>query len=356
MVQLHIRCAGAVPNVAYSADLALGTSTVVADGGHSVAVLGSIFAKSTGDEPGTLGGVISGTYTREASWLTFSADVRIEGRAACRLTDKMLHNHGNTFNAAGEMQKPLPGADLSCAERRRIVGNLVDQILSHGMNQQMPWDVVERNKCITAAYAQLALARPNLEWATAAAFVSHEAGCAMALAALNFGTPPLHWGPVPVPFTGSDPNGLAGVSGALIDGLAKGNRAIFANVSRRCSSTPSSACPASRSAATSRSPGGNPVNDDILDALYFYDNPTGAAGEAVGPYQPNPTHDLVVHEQRDVLAHAFDDDWFRREISLMQAVRVEPDVHLSSDCDQKNKVPFRGDLDDVSTRVSMGDR
>lgn len=92
------------PNLARSADLAKGTTTVLADGGHSVAILGSEFATSTGDEPGTLGGVKSGTFKREATWLSFSFDVKVEGANACRLTDKMLMNHGNTVCLAGEIQ------------------------------------------------------------------------------------------------------------------------------------------------------------------------------------------------------------------------------------------------------------
>jgi len=54
----------AYPNLAFSADLAGGTTSVLVDGGHSAANKGSRFAVSTGDEPGTLGGVISGTFMK----------------------------------------------------------------------------------------------------------------------------------------------------------------------------------------------------------------------------------------------------------------------------------------------------
>jgi hypothetical protein len=89
------------PNTALSSDLADGTSKVSADGGNSCAIQGSQFSVSTGDEPGTSGGVASGTYTKEATWITFSFDVKFEGKGACRQTDKMFHNHVNTVNAAG---------------------------------------------------------------------------------------------------------------------------------------------------------------------------------------------------------------------------------------------------------------
>ncbi len=48
---------------------------------------------------------------KEAAWILYSFDVTLEGKGACRLTDKMLHNHQNTVNAAGLLQLVL-GDDL----------------------------------------------------------------------------------------------------------------------------------------------------------------------------------------------------------------------------------------------------
>jgi hypothetical protein len=106
----------AYPNVAYSRDLAKGTTTVDADGGNMCANYGSEFSRSTGDEPGTAGGVLSGTFMKEATWITFSFDVKLEGKGACRLTDKMFHNHMNTVNLSGERQAKLATKkwDLKC--------------------------------------------------------------------------------------------------------------------------------------------------------------------------------------------------------------------------------------------------
>lgn len=95
------------PNIAMSSDLMKGTTTVKADGGNMCANYGSEFFKSNGDEPGVAGGVASGTFIKEATWITFSFDVKLEGKAACRLTDKMFHNHQNTVNMAGEIQAAL---------------------------------------------------------------------------------------------------------------------------------------------------------------------------------------------------------------------------------------------------------
>ena len=94
-------------NTAYSRDLARGTTTVFADGGNMIANYGSIFARSTGDEGGSMGGVKSGTFMAEADFITHSFDVFFEGKPACRLTDKMFMNHRNTVNMAGLSQAEL---------------------------------------------------------------------------------------------------------------------------------------------------------------------------------------------------------------------------------------------------------
>lgn len=95
------------PNIARSSDLAKGTTTVSADGGQMCANYGSEFSVSTGDEPGTLGGVKSGVQKKQATWLTYSFDVKLESKGACRLSDKMLHNAENAVDAAGELQAAL---------------------------------------------------------------------------------------------------------------------------------------------------------------------------------------------------------------------------------------------------------
>lgn len=102
-------------NEAYSSDLANGTSSVFADGGNMIANYGSIFARSVFDEPGIMGGIISGTNRAEADWISHSFDVFFEKRPACRLTDKMFMNHRNTVNMAGLCQSPLKKNSLESA-------------------------------------------------------------------------------------------------------------------------------------------------------------------------------------------------------------------------------------------------
>lgn len=86
------------PNIAMSSSLANGTKTVKADGGNMCANKGSEYSQSNGDEPGTAGGVKSSTFMKEAKWITYSFDVKLEGKNACRLSDKMTNNHENTVS------------------------------------------------------------------------------------------------------------------------------------------------------------------------------------------------------------------------------------------------------------------
>ena len=119
---------GAVPypNVALARDLAKGTTTVQADGADMCANFGSEFSRSTGDEPGTSGGVTSQVNMREATWMTYSFDVKLEGKGACRLTDKMFHNRRNTVNMAGLTQPPVkPPSDPACAALYEAIYRLI---------------------------------------------------------------------------------------------------------------------------------------------------------------------------------------------------------------------------------------
>src|SRR3954452_23628882 len=71
--------------VSMSSDLANGTTTVKADGGNMIAVKGCEYSMCTGDEPGTAGGVVSSTFKKEAKFILFSFDVKMDGKNACRL-------------------------------------------------------------------------------------------------------------------------------------------------------------------------------------------------------------------------------------------------------------------------------
>jgi Toxin PAAR-like domain len=94
--------------VSMSSDLKKGTKTVKVDGKKMAAIKGSEFSRCTGDEPGTAGGVKSSTNMKEATWLLYSFDVKLDGKNACRLSDKMMMNHGNTACMCGPTQEPKP--------------------------------------------------------------------------------------------------------------------------------------------------------------------------------------------------------------------------------------------------------
>jgi hypothetical protein len=86
--------------ISKSSDLANGTTTVKADG-EMVGVKGCEYATCTGDEAGTAGGVVSNTNMKEAKFILYSFDVKMDGQNACRFGDKMTMNHQNTVCLAG---------------------------------------------------------------------------------------------------------------------------------------------------------------------------------------------------------------------------------------------------------------
>lgn len=100
------------PNISQSATLAKGTTTVKADGGMMIAIKGSEFSLSNGDNPGVAGGVKSSTFMKESTWILYSFDVKMDGENACRLTDKKFQNHENTADLAGACQPPVSVSEL----------------------------------------------------------------------------------------------------------------------------------------------------------------------------------------------------------------------------------------------------
>lgn len=84
-------------NTAHSQDAA-GTAASVFCDGHAVMKLSSFFATSYGDEPGSLGGVISGTFKGKASFITASQNVFTEGEPTPRADDYVEGNHGSPAN------------------------------------------------------------------------------------------------------------------------------------------------------------------------------------------------------------------------------------------------------------------
>ena len=112
--------AGPIPiayaNISQSSDTSQGSTTVKMDG-NPIMLQGSVFALSTGDEAGSIGGVVSNTIKGKAEFVLYSFDVMVDGKNVPRLGDIMLHNKLSSPNTPPfpEVQPPgvvIPGLDL----------------------------------------------------------------------------------------------------------------------------------------------------------------------------------------------------------------------------------------------------
>ncbi|MDA8142254.1 MAG: DUF4150 domain-containing protein [Desulfobacteraceae bacterium] len=102
------------PNIAMSQDTAMGSKTVKVDG-NPIMLKGSVFSQSTGDEAGSIGGVVSGVIKGKAEFICYSFDVKVEGKNVPRLGDMMLGNKGSAPNTPpmAEIQPPAVAAPSS---------------------------------------------------------------------------------------------------------------------------------------------------------------------------------------------------------------------------------------------------
>lgn len=82
------------PNIGQSSDTSSGPSTVKTDGKMPM-VKGAKYSKSSGDEPGTIGGILSSTNRSECEFMLYSMDVKFENKNVCRLGDSLFHNKKN---------------------------------------------------------------------------------------------------------------------------------------------------------------------------------------------------------------------------------------------------------------------
>ncbi|MDY0743288.1 DUF4150 domain-containing protein [Paucibacter sp. R3-3] len=110
--------------ISLASDLANGTTTVKADGGNMIAVKDCEYARCSGDEAGSAGGVVSSTFMKEAKFILYSFDVKMDGKNACRLGDKMTMNHQNTFCMMGTTPTSVQAAkyevDVDCQKLKSL--------------------------------------------------------------------------------------------------------------------------------------------------------------------------------------------------------------------------------------------
>jgi len=82
------------PNIAQASDTSDGPSKVKTDGEMPM-VKGAKYSKSSGDEAGSVGGVVSSVNMKEAEFMMYSFDVKFEGKNVCRMGDPLFHNKKN---------------------------------------------------------------------------------------------------------------------------------------------------------------------------------------------------------------------------------------------------------------------
>jgi hypothetical protein len=84
------------PNLGQSFDTVQGPPSVDTDVMMPM-VKGSLYQRSTLDEPGTLGGIISQVNMSVCEFLMYSFDVKFEGKNVCRMGDPLWQNKKNIF-------------------------------------------------------------------------------------------------------------------------------------------------------------------------------------------------------------------------------------------------------------------
>jgi hypothetical protein len=82
------------PNIGKSSDTSKGPKTVLTDGEMPM-VKEAQYSVSSGDEAGTVKGVVSGDQKGVCEFMMYSFDVKFEGRNVCRLGDPLFHNKKN---------------------------------------------------------------------------------------------------------------------------------------------------------------------------------------------------------------------------------------------------------------------
>jgi hypothetical protein len=81
-------------NIGQASDTTAGPMTVTVDGQMPM-TKSALYIVSSGDEPGTVGGVISNRFKAECEFMMYSFDIKFEGRNVCRLGDPLFHNAKN---------------------------------------------------------------------------------------------------------------------------------------------------------------------------------------------------------------------------------------------------------------------
>jgi hypothetical protein len=82
------------PNIGQASDTSGGPTDVKTDGCMPM-VKGATYSKSSGDEAGTAGGVMSGVNMGVCEFMMYSFNVKFDGNNVCRLGDPLFQNKKN---------------------------------------------------------------------------------------------------------------------------------------------------------------------------------------------------------------------------------------------------------------------
>jgi len=82
------------PNIGKASDTDKGPKKVKTDKKMPM-TKGAKYTMSTGDEAGSVGGVVSSKTKGECEFMMYSFDVKFEGKNVCRMGDPLFHNKKN---------------------------------------------------------------------------------------------------------------------------------------------------------------------------------------------------------------------------------------------------------------------
>lgn len=267
----------------------------------------------------------------------------------------------------------LPGA-VPCGQAWESVNNETRRILAQGGDA----DPIERNRHITAAYAELYQRNPRLEWSGLAAIVSRHGGCAMEHARDTMGPVnyDFYYRRQARPYWGEQPPVYGPrAAGAMTayNGLADTNEAIFSSIypvmrfydrhgmegMRRCGSAqPAGSLTRTRDGRAL--PKGQGTEPALVSALNLIDSGVPArvregSAQIAGYEQRRIVQDLIYADPETRLVFsanqkAAEHPWVGGAARALGARR--PEIPLSAECGAAPVVRFEGDITVARDRVT----
>jgi hypothetical protein len=267
----------------------------------------------------------------------------------------------------------LPGA-VTCGEAWAAVNGETQRILARGGDA----DPIERNRHITAAYAELYQRNPRLEWSGLAAIVSRQGGCAMEHARDTMGPVnyDFYYRRQGRPYIGEQPPVYGPrAAGAMTayNGLADTNEAIFGSIypvmrfydrhgmegMRRCGSA-QPAEPLTRTRDGRALPKGQGTEPALFEALSLIDSDDPLRIQ-------EGSARIARYEQGRIVQNLIYDDWETRTVfsanqwaaehpTFGEAARAlgarRPEIPLSAECGAVPVVRFEGDITVARDRIA----